>query len=104
MFDWTYVENVANAHLCADNSLRPGEVTGETAAAGKVNRLTLSATIEIWRVYRCSVHSTLPDLLDPPPLAEDPNNGIPYGLSCISKLKQYAVEHFLDCTALGIRF
>ncbi|CAM6087033.1 unnamed protein product [Calypogeia fissa] len=51
MFDWTYVENVANAHLCADNSLVPGEVEGENVAAGKAYFITNGEPIRFWEFF-----------------------------------------------------
>ncbi|BBM98877.1 plant 3beta-hydroxysteroid-4alpha-carboxylate 3-dehydrogenase [Marchantia polymorpha subsp. ruderalis] len=50
MFDWTYVENVANAHICADNSLRP-EDEGEMAAAGKAYFITNGEPIRFWEFF-----------------------------------------------------
>ncbi|KAL3700648.1 hypothetical protein R1sor_018670 [Riccia sorocarpa] len=50
LFDWTYVENVANAHICADNSLRP-EDEGENAAAGKAYFITNGESIRFWEFF-----------------------------------------------------
>ncbi|KAL2650983.1 hypothetical protein R1flu_019111 [Riccia fluitans] len=50
LFDWTYVENVANAHICADNSLRP-EDEGEFAAAGKAYFITNGEPIRFWEFF-----------------------------------------------------
>jgi sterol-4alpha-carboxylate 3-dehydrogenase (decarboxylating) len=36
MYDFTYVENVAHAHVCAEQALDPAKWNGDDVAAGKV--------------------------------------------------------------------
>ncbi len=48
MFDWTYVENVAHAHLCAERALVPGEIEGENVASGKAYFITNLEPIKFW--------------------------------------------------------
>ena len=48
MFDWTFVENVAHAHLCAERALVPGEFTGEHVASGKAFFITNDEPIPFW--------------------------------------------------------
>ena len=36
MYDFTYVENVAHAHVCAEQALDPAKCYGDDVAAGKV--------------------------------------------------------------------
>jgi nucleoside-diphosphate-sugar epimerase len=48
MFDWTYVENVAHAHVCAERALVPGEFVGENVASGKAFFITNQEPIPFW--------------------------------------------------------
>ncbi|KAG0571474.1 hypothetical protein KC19_VG014300 [Ceratodon purpureus] len=48
MFDWTFVENVAHAHLCAERALVPGEFVGENVASGKAFFITNDEPIPFW--------------------------------------------------------
>jgi nucleoside-diphosphate-sugar epimerase len=48
MFDWTYVENVAHAHLCAERAMVPGEFEGEHVASGKAYFITNREPIRFW--------------------------------------------------------
>lgn len=48
MFDWTYVENVAHAHLCAERALVPGEFTGNNVASGKAYFITNREPTRFW--------------------------------------------------------
>lgn len=48
MFDWTYVENVAHGHLCAERALVPGEFAGEHVASGKAFFITNDEPMPFW--------------------------------------------------------
>lgn len=48
MFDWTYVENVAHAHLCAEKALSCGDSGGELSPAGKAFFITNQEPIPFW--------------------------------------------------------
>ncbi|XP_024375719.1 3beta-hydroxysteroid-dehydrogenase/decarboxylase [Physcomitrium patens] len=48
MFDWTFVENVAHAHLCAERALVPVEFSGEHVVSGKAFFITNQEPIPFW--------------------------------------------------------
>lgn len=48
MFDWTFVENVAHAHLCAEKALSFGESGDPTVPAGKAFFITNQEPIPFW--------------------------------------------------------
>eukprot|EP00897_Mesotaenium_endlicherianum_P009069 jgi/Mesen1/8190/ME000044S07461 len=48
MMDWTFVENVAHAHLCAEQALTPGNAEGEDSPAGKAFFITNGQPRNFW--------------------------------------------------------
>uniref|UniRef100_A0A0D6R0R5 Reticulon-like protein n=1 Tax=Araucaria cunninghamii TaxID=56994 RepID=A0A0D6R0R5_ARACU len=48
MYDFTYVENVAHAHMCAEQALNSNAVDGKDSAAGKAFFITNMEPIRFW--------------------------------------------------------